>query len=213
MNFVSDLVSYYNNCSFLEYDFTIRFRNKCSTFLNSNNSVVSTKIKSKSTIFLSNLWVLSIISCSSVCLVVPTERYASGLWDSRGVWPRTVSMTTACGHCRPMNRLPQSTQGGETGGSGPQTYWIPTTEHLYVRKNHPYWRYTSAISLLTFYHLRELNLLKDCAKVHFFQHWLGFWWNFILLMIVLSDRNPIFKYDTNVLHVSLNRYHFTLALK
>lgn len=101
------------------------------------------------------------ISCSSVCLVVLMERYASGPWDSRGVWPPTVSMTTACGRYRPMNHLPRSTQGGETGGSGPQTYWIPTTEHLYVRKNLPYWRYTSDISLLTFYHLQELNQFTE----------------------------------------------------
>lgn len=35
----------------------------------------------------------------------------------------------------------------------------------------------------------------------------------ILVMIAFSDRNPISKYDPNVFHVILNRYHFTLALK
>lgn len=30
---------------------------------------------------------------------------------------------------------------------------------------------------------------------------------------IFSDRNPIFKYDPNVFHVILNRYHFILALK
>lgn len=150
--------------------------------------------------------------CSSVCLVVLMEQYACGPWDSRGVWPRTVSMMTVCGRYRPMNLLPRSTQGGETGGSGPQTYWIPTTELLYVRKNHPYWRYTSGNSLMTLYHVEGCNLMKEWARVHsFFQYWLLI--KKFLVMIALSDRNPIFKYDPNVFHVSLNRYHFTLALK
>lgn len=58
---------------------------------------------------------------------------------------------------------------------------------------------------------RGLWFNERLGQGFFFQYWLLI--KKILVMIAFSDRNPISKYDPNVFHVILNRYHFTLALK